>query len=47
MNKYIKTPYPNESVEDAPWHKCTTWYELNVLWSKHNKKKGGLPTKEE
>lgn len=49
MKLYIKTPYPNESVEDAPWTECNTSY-MKRVWKKHNKnskKPWALPTKEE
>jgi len=41
MKKFIKTPFPGETVKEAPWTECTTWYMERVLWGKH--KKAGLP----
>lgn len=44
MKLWIKTPFPGETVEQAPWHKCETFYETKILWPKHKKLgKRGLP----
>ena len=49
MNKnttlWIKTPFPGEQRGEGAWHECTTFYERNILWKRHNKLGNkGLPT---
>lgn len=49
MKLFIKTPFPGESVEDAPWTECTTPH-MRYVWYRHKENKGkkwALPTKKE